>query len=425
MKIKDKDFSFQAVPQEKRNSFIKMLMVMLGFTFFSASMWAGGSLGVGMTFTDLLAVILLGNVILGAYTGSLAYIGAKTGLSTHLLAQYAFGKKGAYISSMMVSVTQVGWFGVGIGMFAYPVHLVTDIPVLVLVVVFGIIMTITAYAGMKALTILSCIAVPAIAVLGSVSTGMAVDELGGVGALLAYTPESSAALTFSAALTITIGSFISGGSVTPDFARYAKNGKQALITTVIAFFLGNTLMFLFGAIGVIATGHSDISDVMFAQGLIIPAVLVLGLNIWTTNDNALYASGLGLATIFKKPKVLMVMANGFFGTLFATTLYAHFQSWLTLLGSTLPAIGAIIVTDFFFVRKRAYVEYEKAEIKNVHIPAIIAWGIGICAGLFLPGISSLNSLFVTGIVYFIAVKIMDTEVVREQVEEEVFYEKVG
>lgn len=51
-------------------------------------------------------------------------------------------------------------------------------------------------------------------------------------------------------------------------------------------------MFIFGAAGAAAVGQADISDVMIAQGLLLPAIVVLGLNIWTTNDNALYASGL-------------------------------------------------------------------------------------------------------------------------------------
>lgn len=424
MQIKDKDYSFQSVPLGKRNSFIKMLAVMLGFTFFSASMWAGGSLGEGLTFKELLGIILLGNIILGLFTGSLSYIAAKTGLSTHLLAQYSFGKKGSYISSFMLCATQVGWFGVGIGMFAYPVHKLSGIPLAILVVTFGILMTVTAYFGMKALTILSMVAVPAIAILGTISAGNAVQDMGGMDALLAYTPGSS--LTIAAALTITIGSFISGGTLTPDFARYAKTGKQAVITTIIAFFLGNTLMFLFGAIGTISTGHNDIFDVMITQNLILPAILVLGLNIWTTNDNALYASGLGFATMFKKPKVIMVMINGTIGTILAVWLYNNFVSWLTFLGSTLPAIGAIIIVDYFFVQKRTYINYEKAEIKNIHIPAVIAWATGVIAGLTLPGISPINTLLTSGTIYFIAVKLMKTSVVSEiSEEEEIYYENVG
>lgn len=56
-------------------------------------------------------------------------------------------------------------------------------------------------------------------------------------------------------------------------------------------------MFIFGAAGAAAVGQADISDVMIARGLLLPAIVVLGLNIWTTNDNALYASGLGFANI--------------------------------------------------------------------------------------------------------------------------------
>src|SRR5690625_7785251 len=59
-----------------------------------------------------------------------------------------------------------------------------------------------------------------------------------------------------------------------------------------------------------AIGESDISEVMYTQGLILPAILVLGLNIWTTNDNALYASGLGFSNITKIAKGKMVVLNG-------------------------------------------------------------------------------------------------------------------
>ena len=89
-----------------------------------------------------------------------------------------------------------------------------------------------------------------------------------------------------------VGSFVSGGTATPNFSRFARSNKSSVITTVIAFFLGNTLMFAFGAVGGAFTGKEDIFYVLIAQGLAIPALIVLGANIWTTNDNALYTSGL-------------------------------------------------------------------------------------------------------------------------------------
>lgn len=247
MKMKDKEFSLSPVPQLARKGFWQMLAVMMGLTFFSASMLSGGQLGMGLTFTQFILIVLAGNLILGAYTGTLAFIASKTGLSTHLLARYAFGEKGSYISSFLLGATQVGWFGVGVAMFAVPVQAVTGISVYVLIAVIGLLMTATAFFGMKALTILSIIAVPAIALLGSFSAIQATETAGGLQALMAYQPAEM--MGIAAALTICIGSFVSAGTLTPDFARFAKTKRSAVGTTVIAFFIGNSLMFLFGAIG--------------------------------------------------------------------------------------------------------------------------------------------------------------------------------
>ena len=46
-------------------------------------------------------------------------------------------------------------------------------------------------------------------------------------------------------------------------------------------------MFVFGAVGGSVTGQADIFYIMIAQGLALPAIIVLGLNIWTTADNGL------------------------------------------------------------------------------------------------------------------------------------------
>ena len=162
MKKRDTEFSLEAVPSSHRKGFWNTLVVMLGLTFFSASMWSGGELGQGLTFIRFMGIVLAGNLILGLYTGALAYIAAKTGLSTHLLARYAFGKKGSYLSSFLLAFTQIGWFGVGTAMFAVPVQKVTGIDIYWLIAIAGLLMTFTAFFGMKALAIVSFVAVPLI-----------------------------------------------------------------------------------------------------------------------------------------------------------------------------------------------------------------------------------------------------------------------
>lgn len=411
MKKMDSEFSWQAVPQSNRNGFWKTLSVMLGLTFFSASMLAGGEIGMGLTFSEFIIIVLAGNLALGIFTGTLAYIASKTGLSTHLLAKYAFGDKGSYLPSFLLGFTQVGWFGVGVAMFAVPVANAMDWNVYALIFIFGLAMTATSIFGMKALVILGFVAVPAIAILGSYSAVEATESLGGVAALMEYKPTVS--ITLSAALTICIGSFISAGTLTPDFARFAKTSRSAVIATVIAFFLGNSLMFFFGAIGSMSYGLADISEVMFLQGLMIPAIIVLGLNIWTTNDNALYASGLGFANITKIPKKVFVVVNGLVGTILAMWMYNNFVGFLTLLGAAIPSIGAIIITDYFFVKRREYKAFEEMTFKSVNWVSIAAWGVGVAFAQVAPGITPLNALLGTAVIYFVFMKVADMKKIKE------------
>ena len=403
----DKEFSFQAVPQASRNGFWKILAVMLSFTFFSASMWSGGTLGSGLTFVQFIWIVITGNLILGLYTGSLAYIAAKTGLSTHLLTKYAFGEKGSYLSSFLLATTQVGWFGVGLAMFAVPVEKATGINVYVLITILGLMMTASAIFGMKALTVLGFVAVPAIAIFGSYSMVDAAGTIGGLQGLLAYQPTET--MGIAAALTICIGSFISGGTLTPDFARFAKTSRSAVTAIVIAFFLGNSLMFLFGAVGAIAFGKADVSDIMFLQGLIIPAIIVLGLNIWTTNDSALYASGLGFANITKISKHKVVVFNGIVGTIAAMWLYNNFVGFLTILGSTLPSIGAIVLADYFILKRGKYQPFETMTFKAVNWVAILAWVCGVVIAKFAPGIPPINGLLGSAIIYVVVMKCLPQE----------------
>ena len=122
----DADYSLMSVSCDNklssvRRNIVTMFMIMLGFTFFSASMWTGQELGIGLDLKGFVEALLLGGAILGIYTALLAYVGCKTGLSMDLLAQHSFGKKGFYLPSALISFTQIGWFGVGVAMFAIPV----------------------------------------------------------------------------------------------------------------------------------------------------------------------------------------------------------------------------------------------------------------------------------------------------------------
>ena len=399
---KDVDYAEQAVPAEGRKGFLTMFMIMLGFTFFSASMWAGQQMAEGLDFWGFLKSLVLGGAILGVYTGLLGYVGAKTGLSMDLMARKAFGEKGSCLSSAMISFTQIGWFGVGIAMFAIPVakEIFGDstLAMWILVLLAGGCMTASAYFGIESLTIISYIAVPLVGILGTVAMVMAVSR--GDGTIIDQFAKSSGSLSIIGGAGLVIGSFVSGGTATPNFTRFAKDAKSGTIATVVAFFIGNSLMFFFGAISYIFVGGNDIFEVMINLNLFYMAILVLGLNIWTTNDNALYSAGLSLANIFHQKKKPMVLISGIIGTLLSVWLYYNFCNWLNILNCTLPPVGIILVLSYF-TDKKAY-ETDALPLKEVNWFAVAGVILGAIVANVVPfGIPSINGMAVAALCYLI------------------------
>ena len=396
----DVDYTASPVDAAGRKSNLSMFMVMLGFTFFSASMWVGQQLAAGLDWWGFVWALLLGGLILAAYTGALGWIGAESGLSLDMLARRSFGTKGSWLPSAMISFTQIGWFGVGLAMFAIPVAKeLMGLEVTpdhmpwqgyLLVAIAGILMTASAYFGIKSLTIISYIAVPAVAILGTVAMIMAIRR--GDAGLVEQFAKGTKDLGIIAGAGLVVGSFVSGGTATPNFTRFAKNARVGLWTTVFAFFIGNSLMFRFGAVSSIYVGGNDIFEVMLNLNLFYLAVLVLGLNIWTTNDNALYSAGLGLSNIFGLSKKTMVLISGFIGTVAAVWLYWNFCNWLNVLNCTLPPVGIILILHYFTHRGKKVRE------------TVVDWSavIGVIAGAVVAnlvhwGFASLNGMAVAAL----------------------------
>src|SRR5690606_2950595 len=90
----DPDYPVTPVPVHARKSFFSLAVVLLGFTVFTPTMLAGAALGMSFGFADLLMVVLVGSLVLAGYVSALGYIGARTGLTTVVMARYTLGTRG-------------------------------------------------------------------------------------------------------------------------------------------------------------------------------------------------------------------------------------------------------------------------------------------------------------------------------------------
>ena len=139
---------------------------------------------------------------------------------------------------------------------------------------------------------------------------------------------------------------------------------------------------------------------------------MLGANIWTTNDNALYTGSLGLSNITKVRKRPMVIVSGVLGTALAVWLYNNFVSWLNFLNATLPPIGMIIMMDYFM--HRASYGADTVVHRKINwgaIAGVVAGAIvgNLTGGTIIPtfswGISAVNAMVVAGVIYFLVDKL--------------------
>jgi cytosine permease len=398
--LPDPDYPIDHVPGDERKGLISISAVLLGFVFFAGTIWAGAGVGAAMGFGPMLTAMTVGYIILGVYVAALCAIAARAGLTTVLLARYSFGSWGAKFADLLLGGTQVGWFGVTIPLVAIPTAkffgVNTPTFTAVLILVWGMLHLATAYFGYEGMEKLSFVAVPVLVIVGLLSIGIAVQDAGGFGSLLSQ--GGTGEMGFAAAVTIVVGTFISGGTQAPNWARFATNSRVGFWAGLIAFLVGNGFLFISGAVGgsvYNVTPAGDLYEVLAAQGLAAVGLIALILNIWTTNDNAAYAFGVAGSEAFefdrKRP---FVLAGGAIGILLALVgADSLLLPWLSTLGQYIPPLGGIIIADFLVCWRMDVPRMEDVRFTGVRWIAILAYVVGavvaiLTAGQVVPGVGA-------------------------------------
>ncbi|MGB3616104.1 MAG: cytosine permease, partial [Elainellaceae cyanobacterium] len=269
------DFPLQPVPLSARRSFWSLAPILVGFTLYSGTLFAGGLVGPSFRFfPDLLVVILLGNLILGLYAAALGYIAGKTGLTTVLMSRVSFGNVGSRWVDFILGFTQVGWYAWGSALMAQLLNSLAGVPESwnwLIILFFTYFFCSTAYIGYRAMDWLSRIAVPAMVILMLWSLAIATGDVGGLAGL--QTTELGDPLPLGAAITIIVGTFISGGTQSTNWSRFAPSGRTGFWATLLAFFVGNGFLIFSGAYCAQVYGEPDIVKVMAQQGLLLGGLI--------------------------------------------------------------------------------------------------------------------------------------------------------
>lgn len=279
-------------------------------------------------------------------------------------------------------------------------------------------MLMTAYFGYKGLEVLSKIAIPLIVIISLIGINAAINSAGGWDNVMSITPVGST--TISAGIVLVVGSFAAGASAQADVTRYSKDAKTAWIATIIGFIVANSFIIVAGYLSTLATGMGDLPNAMLHLGLGFPALMVLILAQWTTNDNNLYTSSLGLSNIFRIGRSRIVIIVGVIGSILGGLGVAdYFVSWLVVLGIGVPPMAGVIIADYYIIRKQNYKFKDESILPKWNANALLAWLIGCVVGFTVKfGVASLNSLIVTVVAYVIIMKIRPIYLEHMEIEEQ-------
>ena len=373
------------------------MFILVGFTLYSGTLFGGGAVGAAYRFwPETILILLLGNLLLGTYAALLGHIAAKTGLSTVLMARYGFGNVGSRLVDFIFGFTQIGWYAWGTALIVRLLNTLAGVPDsynVWLMIFLTFAFCSTAYIGYRGLDCLSRLAVPAMFILVAWSIGIGLRKVGGFDGLQSILPQAE--LPIGTAVTIIVGTFISGGTQSANWSRYARSSKAAVWGTLLAFLVGNGLLSLTGAFGASVYGTHDIVEVMAQQGLLFWGLVLLMLNMWTTQDNTIYNFSVAGSNMFRSEKRHAFVIGGAAMSFFLAWwgIYRYLLDFMVLLGTFIPPIGGIIMADYWMKHRSSYPGLNEYTT-DFNWNGLISYGTASAVAYWGPGIKPLNGVLV-------------------------------
>ena len=378
----------------------------------------------GMSAWQSVFVIALANLIVLLPLMANGHPGTKYGIPFPVLVRASFGVRGAQIPAVLRALVACGWFGIqcwfgGLGLWATASALVPSVSVpdvtilgadlapLIWFFVFWLINVYFIWNGMESIKWLETLSAPFLLLCGAALLVWAVSEGGSIGGLMAQPATKPLSETFAVALTSGVSFWATLALNIPDFSRYARSQRDQVTGQAIAM---PATMTVFAFIGVITTAatvvvygkaiaYPDQLVTKFGNPLVV-GISMLGLALATLSTN-IAANVVSPANDFANlaPARITYRTGGLItaviGVLICPWLILksagnYIFVWLVGYGVLLGPIGAIMIVDYFVLRRRELVvddlyrrggQYEYAN--GVNPRALIAFALGVAP--CLPG----------------------------------------
>jgi cytosine permease len=404
-----------AVPPYARRGLISVSAVWLGFPMILTCAVFGGLIVYSLGFWRGMLAIALGNLVLMGYVGSLSFVAGRSGKNFALTAIDTFGRRGYLVPCGFLATVVIGWFAFQTGLTGSILRESLGWNQWLTTLAAGIGFLAATLLGIRALSVIGMIAAPMYLVLGGVAIWFAAEHATTASVTSYPGGAGHAAMSLGAAVTLVVASFIDSGTMTADFTRWSRSGRQGFLASVSAFPIGNTVALVVGGVIVAlgaasnpATNGGTFLNILIAHGgILVPlaAAFVL-INLGSVCTHCLYNGAVGWAQLTGTTMRRLTLILGVTGTVLAVAgIWSYFEQWLTLLGVIVPPIGTVLILDQLVLPR--FAPAFSAAPAQIRWASFAGWAAGSAAALlahtFTPWLSDAVIGILTAAVVFLGV----------------------
>ena len=381
----ESEFEQTAVPASHRKPLREVAAVWFGFPMILTNAVPGGVVVALLGFWRGVAAITIANIVMLVYVGLLSHRAGSTGRSFALQATQTFGRAGYVLASGFLATIVVGWFAFNTGATGATINASFGWDKTLVILGAGALFIAVTFVGIRALSILGAIAAPLFIVVAVIALVIVAGDHD-LGAVFSYDGVGGAAagsLSFGAAVSLIMATFADSGTMTADFTRWSRNGREGVLAAATAFPVASMVAQLTGGVvvaaGAIAAPASDGGNFLplLADGagplLSALAIVFVFVNLGSVCSHCLYNGAVSWSTIVGGRMRVLTLLLGVAGVGIALAgVWSHFLSWLVILSVFVPPIGAVLIADQVLLRGAA----ESRVVGAVRPTAFAAWAIG-------------------------------------------------
>ncbi|CAB50003.1 putative hydroxymethylpyrimidine transporter CytX [Pyrococcus abyssi] len=367
--------------KEKIFDFWSNFSIWFGADFGIAVIWAGALLTPYLSLKEALAIIILGHLLGNAVMSLIAIEGQETGLPTMVLSRGPLGGKGSVLPSFLNYLQLIGWTAIMLIVGARALDVIFPGTYYAWVIVLGILVTAWTIVGPERWRWLEKLSVVLLGVLSVwllyvIFSKYSFSEL--------WNKPGTGGLSLLIALDLVIAMPLSWAPTIADYSRFAKSRADAAWGTYLGHLVGSAFCYFLGALSNVAMGKEDPISLIAAYGLGIPAMLIVLISTLNTTFMDIYSASITWKNINPKANLkTQVLLVGTLGTLLALVFPVDkYEAFLLLIGGAFVPLAAIMITDYFLV-KREYDAEKLLADESIRAPGIIAWVIGFILYLSL------------------------------------------